>query len=222
MIPHDCQTERKLRLAKGKVTELQEEISMLRAKVQAGDESVSLLARKREQYNLITRKLRTRESELEESKKNLSNIEEARRQLELEMESAKKQILNWTTLAKGGMNAEHGNSSSPSLTFAALLRGAHEEMSNLQSRLAGMERDKERMAGRIRKAEGDQGAYILSIQTEMDTLEDENERLRSELEPFDLAFFEEIEDLKHEHAVTLDRLRQYEAAGQSVGPISGG
>ncbi len=79
-----------------------------------------------------------------------------------------------------------------------------------------MERDKERMAGRIRKAEGDQGAYILSIQAEMNTLEEENDRLRSELEPFDLAFFEEIEDLKHEHAMVLVRLRQFEASAQSV------
>ncbi len=216
--PRASEIERKLRVAKGKVAELQEETSSLKVKVQAGDESVSLLARKREQYNLVMRKLRSRESELEEVKKNLTNIEQAHGHLELEMEAAKKQILNWPAFAKG-RNAEHGNSSSSSPpTLAALLRGAQDEKSNLLSRLAGMERDKERMAGRIRKAEGDQGACIISMQTEMDTLEEENEQLRSELEPFDLAFLEEIEDLKHEHAIALDRLCQYEAvAAQSVG-----
>ncbi len=215
--PRVIETERKLRLAKGKVAELQEEVSSLKAKVQAGDESVSLLARKREQYNLITRKLRTRESELEEVKKNISSVEQSHKQLELEVEAVKKQILNWPIFTKANSKSDHGNSSSTTTTLTALLRGAHEEISNLLSRLAGMERDKERMAGRIRKAEGDQGAYILSIQTEMNTLEEENDRLRSELEPFDLAFFEEIEDLKHEHAIALDRLRQYEASAQSVG-----
>ncbi len=214
--PRVIETERKLRLAKSKVAELQEEISSLKAKVQAGDESVSLLERKREQYNFITRKLRTRESELEDVKKTISNIQQSHGQLELEVGAVKKQILNWPIFTKANNSKSDHGSSSSSLTLTALLCNAHEEISNLLSRLAGMERDNERMAGRIRKAEGDQGAYILSIQAEMNTLEEENDRLRSELEPFDLAFFEEIEDLKHEHAMALDRLRQFEASAQSV------
>lgn len=41
-------------------------------------------------------------------------------------------------------------------------------------------------------------------------LENENAKLRSELDAFDPSFFEEIEDLKHDHYLLTQKVHQYE------------
>lgn len=41
-------------------------------------------------------------------------------------------------------------------------------------------------------------------------LENENAKLKSELDAFDPTFFEEIEDLKHDHYLLTQKVQQYE------------
>lgn len=47
-------------------------------------------------------------------------------------------------------------------------------------------------------------------------LQDENKRLRTELDAFDVEFFEEIEDLKYKYSIARDQLRQYHS---TFGPL---
>eukprot|EP00798_Chlamydomonas_sp_ICE-L_P007851 gene7851-1057_t len=83
-----------------------------------------------------------------------------------------------------------------------MLSQRDEEVRNLKLVLVDMEGRQQEMAGA-----GD-GEALAMAQERMADLEEENRDLRNELNAFDPAFFEEIEDLKHEHYVLSQRVEE--------------
>lgn len=64
----------------------------------------------------------------------------------------------------------------------------------------------------LRDAEGAASQEALaSLQEQLEDLEAENRDLKAELNAFDPKFFDEIEDLKHEHHMLSGRVQEYEA-----------
>ena len=59
-------------------------------------------------------------------------------------------------------------------------------------------------------AAGSAADQVRALKEQQSELEAENRDLKNELNAFDPAFFEEIEDMKHEHHQLTLQVRQYE------------
>lgn len=110
----------------------------------------------------------------------------------------------------------------------AAAEAAQDEADELRDRLAETERELQRMERRSATS-GGRGGDVVAADGSLRAsstgltssggvaagerelrLEQENRRLREELQAFDLDFFEEIEDLKYKYSEAARKLRQYE------------
>lgn len=113
----------------------------------------------------------------------------------------------------------------------AAAEAAQGEANQLRRRLAERERELKRMERRLAsgaeeaRVPGHGGGGMLSasgadasaavdsrLEEENQRLKEENEKLSTELQAFDLEFFEEIEDLKYKYSEAARKLRHYEQA----------
>ena len=119
----------------------------------------------------------------------------------------------------------------------AAAEAAQDEADDLRDRLAEAERELQRMerrsatsagrGGRLAAFDGGDGPgraetdlarsdgavgreKELQLERENRRLREENDKLSTELQAFDLEFFEEIEDLKYKYSEATKKLRQYE------------
>lgn len=80
-----------------------------------------------------------------------------------------------------------------------------QEISSLMEQL----HDQEREIDRLRKAGSTPSTRNRDDTAALAKLEEENRKLKSELQAFDMDFFDEIENLKYEHAEAIRKLRIY-------------
>ena len=120
----------------------------------------------------------------------------------------------------------------------AAAEAAQDEAEDLRDRLAEAERELQRMERRIAMSGGRAGKVAdaseggggpgtseaglarsegavdhekaLQLERENRRLREENDKLSTELQAFDLEFFEEIEDLKYKYSEATKKLRRYE------------
>lgn len=111
-------------------------------------------------------------------------------------------------------------------TAEAAAEAAEDEANQLRRRLAESQRELKRMERRLARGEeetrvspvhgsgaADASAAVDSrLEEENQRLKEENEKLSTELQAFDLEFFEEIEDLKYKYSEASRKLRHYEQA----------
>jgi len=93
---------------------------------------------------------------------------------------------------------DEGNLADKLRAAQAALQSKENQLYNMQARLREM------------TASSSGSAEVANLQRKLEELEAENEDLKSELNAFDPAFFEEIEDLKHEHCQLGIKVQQYE------------
>jgi chromosome segregation ATPase len=199
--PKLTEANRKLKTAKARIQELQEEVASLRGKAQAGEDTISRLARKQEIVNQLRRQLKAREGEIEELQALVRRAGDERDQLRVEM---------------ANHQAAGASSGDASQETRSQLRKVEAHNRALQDQLAEAERERVRLERRGSSASGSASAQdalrMRELMKEASALKEENQRLRKELEPFDLAFFEEIEDLKFKYSEALHKIKAYETS----------
>lgn len=110
-------------------------------------------------------------------------------------------------------------------TAEAAAEAAQDEANQLRRRLAESQRELKRMERRLASggeearvpghgggADAASAAVDSRLEDENQRLKEENEKLSTELQAFDLEFFEEIEDLKYKYSEAARKLRHYEQA----------
>ncbi|GAX75484.1 hypothetical protein CEUSTIGMA_g2927.t1 [Chlamydomonas eustigma] len=95
-------------------------------------------------------------------------------------------------------------------SLEALLERREKEVAELRQALAESSTQMKRLtSGRHGAAEGSQET-LKALRSQLAELEAENRDLKNELNAFDPAFFEEIEDMKHEHHQLSVKVQEYE------------
>ncbi|KAG5187529.1 hypothetical protein JKP88DRAFT_307287 [Tribonema minus] len=173
--------------------ELAQEVAALKARAAAADQSSQQIAQRQDLIGQLRRQLRARDESLSAARRELEAASAARTALAEELDRAK-----LSQSGGGGGEAEE-------------IEELRAEAQRLRRRL------QERGAAAATSGSGGGGGAadakrVRQLEEHVAVLQEENLRLRSELEPFTLEFFEEIEDLKFKYQEAVRRLHSYERA----------
>ncbi|KAL6758104.1 hypothetical protein V8C86DRAFT_2603588 [Haematococcus lacustris] len=107
--------------------------------------------------------------------------------------------------ASGSASATAATSMAQVVSLEQLLSQRDAELRAVKAMLA--DREEQLKAGVVPNSVREE---LSALQSQLAVVEAENQDLKAELNAFDPAFFEEIEDLKHEHFVLGNKVKEYE------------
>jgi len=189
-----------------------EELKILNRKVEEAQRSKSLMVDEMEHNNKRTNQLERNllEARRDAPGRGVERIgdEEAARKIEAlrgELKEQHEVIKTLRESARGSAGGGGGGKESYAL---------RQQIGDLKSQIAAVNRDKERIQRRAEAIEkgqrGGMGSMESQLLGENKKLKEQNAGLAKELQAFDLDFFEEIEDLKYKYNEAVSRLKQYE------------
>lgn len=193
---------------KKRADKLEEDISVLQAKLKATDKGTQELAQKQTAMIALRKTLKIKEDEISQIKSLVADSEEEKSDLQRKLKSSEERLESLEDqLASKSTNATTGND--------GLIEKLTQQTADLQILRSELENTRKEMAAvkRVSPAPltgGDGSAEILRVKNINKQLNEENEKLKQELSAFDLDFFEEIENLKFAHAEAMRKLRVYE------------
>ncbi|CAM9334730.1 unnamed protein product [Hapterophycus canaliculatus] len=218
-----AEAERRARESKKKVAVLQEEVEKLTARAKEADSAVQKLAQKQDLINQLRRKLKARDEDLLSFQERAEDLAETKTLLSAELEAANQRLL--------ASDREYRPSSRPQAVAATRTAKEVEDAQRVAETLRQqrMERRSAMSGGRVNHFIASDGDAVLGktttdlmlsdggdheqeirLEQENRRLKEENDKLSTELQAFDLDFFEEIEDLKYKYSEAVRKLRQYE------------
>jgi chromosome segregation ATPase len=165
----------------------------------------------------LKRKLNTNEKKTNELRRNANDAVSVRRRVEEELAQANSQLSKAEKdverlMTRGGATTSSSSSSSRGGRSEAELRRIAEEndalsseLNQVKSQLVSAERELRSASSGSRASSGASSGGGGRREKE---LEEENAKLRAELESFDLEFFEEVEDLKYKYSQAREENRR--------------
>lgn len=196
--------DKKVAIEKKRADKLQEDIVILQAKVRSFDELTLKLTQSKQQIAQLRKQLKSREDEglgkeeivgqikveKEALQRKLSTAESRIQQLELSLQQTNARLIQSTTEKARDENIV--------------------EIENLRRQVEILKRQ-------ITEKDKPVSSGVVPSSSELTKLLEENRRLKKELSAFDMDFFDEIENLKYEHAEAVRKLRTYQ---RSYGDIA--
>ncbi|CAM9576248.1 unnamed protein product [Pylaiella littoralis] len=195
---------------------LQEEVERLTARAKDADAAVQKLAQKQDLVNQLRRKLKARDEDLRTFQERAEDLAETKTLLSAELEAANQRLV-----ASDREYRSSGRSRAADAAAHSAREAEDAKRAAATLRQQRMERRSAMSGGRggdVVAADGSLRASSTGLASSGGVaagerelrLEQENRRLREELQAFDLDFFEEIEDLKYKYSEAARKLRQYE------------
>jgi chromosome segregation ATPase len=223
-----AEAEKKAKELKARNAELQDEVMALKARVSSGDEASQRLTQKQELLNQLRKQLRIKDDVVRTWQQRVEALEGEKEATTKEMERANLRVLNLekeliglrrTSRRDAGETSEvdrlRAQVSEQRDVIEALRAGARRETSARSSGESQALQEIARLKDELRQVErGGGGARggpeLRRLKEENRELRELNDKLNSELQAFDLNFFEEIEDLKWKYKEACAKLEKHE------------